>query len=115
MPELNQITTVFFDLGATLVDPVLTSEGKFSGFTVLPGTAAGLQRLADAKLRLGIISNTGEIAGAKIRSACSRSSSPTGTSPWPRRQFAVSSAMSRRNVEQHGGAGCGRARHWIGC
>ena len=56
----NQVTTFFFDLGGTLVDPVLGSDGKLTGFTALPGTKAGLQRLAEFKLRLGIISDTGD-------------------------------------------------------
>jgi hypothetical protein len=69
MQSREQVTTLFFDLGATLVDAVIGPDGKFSGFTLLPDTASGLKRLADAKLRLGIISNTGDIDVALIRAS----------------------------------------------
>src|SRR3954447_1868602 len=69
MQSHHQATTLFFDLGGTLVDPVAGPDGSFSGFTVLPDTASGLKRLADAKLRLGIISNTGNIDADLIRAS----------------------------------------------
>jgi FMN phosphatase YigB (HAD superfamily) len=69
MQSSHQVTTLFFDLGGPLVDPVIGPDGSFSGFTVLPDTASGLRRLADAKLRLGIISNTGNIDADLIRAS----------------------------------------------
>ena len=69
MQSQPKANTVFFDLGATLVDPVLTSDGGFAGFKTMPDAAAGLQRLRDAKLRLGIISNTGNLDAERLRAA----------------------------------------------
>ena len=36
------VKTVFFDLGATLVEPTFAQSGEFSGFQILPGAAEGL-------------------------------------------------------------------------
>ena len=69
MQSHPQANTIFFDLGATLVDPVVTPDGEFSGFKVMPDTADGLKRLRDAQLRLGIISNTGNIDADRLRTA----------------------------------------------
>src|SRR4051794_33266367 len=71
MQSRQQVATLFFDLGGTLVEPVTGPDGSFSGFTVLPDTVSGLKRLADAKLRLGIISNTGNVDVTRIREALS--------------------------------------------
>ena len=59
MSDHDQVTTMFFDFGATLVDPVFGSDGRLTGFTAFPGAKAGLQRLAESRLRLGIIPGTG--------------------------------------------------------
>ena len=69
MPGHDQVTTLFFDLGATLVDPVFGPDGKLTGFTAFPGAKAGLQRLAESRLRLGIISDTGDVDVGLIRTA----------------------------------------------
>jgi hypothetical protein len=68
MAALKQVDTVFFDLGATLVEPHFAPDGAFAGFTERPGTRAGLEALAP-KARLGIISDTGSIDPAAVRSA----------------------------------------------
>lgn len=62
-------STVFFDLGATLVEPQFGPAGEFSGFSLLPGTAEGLAKLAAGKIKLGVISNTGDIAPSVVRDA----------------------------------------------
>ncbi len=72
MKTTSPISTVFFDLGATLVDPLFNSDGTFSGFSELPGTRDGLDRLASAKLKLGIISNTGPIEPKAVRAALTK-------------------------------------------
>lgn len=68
MSTLKQVQTIFFDLGATLVEPRIDATGAFVGFTELPGTLQGLDKLA-GKFRLGVISNTGDIAPAEVRQA----------------------------------------------
>jgi hypothetical protein len=68
MNTLKQVQTIFFDLGATLVDPVTGPDGGFAGFTLLPGTRDGLDALA-GKFKLGVISNTGALAPAAVRKA----------------------------------------------
>ena len=72
MKSVTPLNTVFFDLGATLVDPQFTPAGAFSGFTELPGTREGLQKLSAAKLHLGIISNTGDIDPRAVRAALTK-------------------------------------------
>jgi len=70
MATLKQVDTVFFDLGATLVEPQFAPDGAFIGLTELPGTRAGLESLAP-KARLGIISDTGSVDPAAVRDALS--------------------------------------------
>ena len=43
------IRTVFFDLGATLVDPQISPQGELTGFTVLQETVADDLRAPAAK------------------------------------------------------------------
>jgi hypothetical protein len=69
MKSQTALTTVFFDLGATLVDPEFSPTGEFTGFSLLPGAREGLAKLTKAKLRLGIISNTGAIDPKAVRKA----------------------------------------------
>lgn len=68
MSTFKQVKTIFFDLGATLVEPIIKPDGAFAGFVALPGTKAGLAALA-GKFKLGIISNTGAIPPATVRQA----------------------------------------------
>ena len=69
MATTQSITTAFFDLGATLVDPQFEPNGKFAGFAELPGARDALDKLSDAKLKLGVISNTGELDPDDVRAA----------------------------------------------
>lgn len=69
MKTNGSVTTVFFDLGGTLVEPQFDAAGDFTGFTLLPNAAEGLQKLAAAKVRLGVISNTGKIKTSAVRDA----------------------------------------------
>jgi FMN phosphatase YigB (HAD superfamily) len=64
---------VFFDLGDTLVIPQLSSDGSLLSLNVLPFVPDVLQKLNrtevdGVKLRLGVISNTGEETLASMRS-----------------------------------------------
>jgi len=64
---------VFFDLGATLVIPRLSDKGSLLELKVLPFVPDVLDKLRgtevnNAKLRLGIISNTGEETLDRMRS-----------------------------------------------
>src|SRR4051794_40103412 len=72
MKTQPQANAVFFDLGATLVDPVTSANGEFASFKAMPGVAAGLQRMRDAKLRLGIISDIGGIDAKQLREALAK-------------------------------------------
>ena len=69
MTTSKPIATIFFDLGATLVEPSFTPNGAFSGFTELPGARDALQKFSSSKLRLGVISNTGTVDPKAVRSA----------------------------------------------
>jgi FMN phosphatase YigB (HAD superfamily) len=73
MPVQPVVSVLFFDLGATLVDPIVQSDGTFVGFTVLPGVVEGLTKLSAERLRLGVISNTGTIDTADVREALDKS------------------------------------------
>ena len=59
MASTNPASTIFFDLGATLVDPVLNPDSTLKAFIVLPGAREALQALKKLGFKLGIISNTG--------------------------------------------------------
>jgi FMN phosphatase YigB (HAD superfamily) len=59
MSERIAITTIFFDLGYTLVD---TKRRAW-----LPGMKEGLDRLRAHNLRLGIISNTGDFTRDQLK------------------------------------------------
>jgi beta-phosphoglucomutase-like phosphatase (HAD superfamily) len=63
------VSVIFFDLGATLVDPVLKPDGTLKAFNPLPGAREALQALRKAGLKLGIISDTGDIPLAAVRKA----------------------------------------------
>jgi len=65
------VTAVFFDIGATLADPVRNSDGTLQTFNALPGVAAALRRMSRAGLTLGIISDTGAFDTASVRTALS--------------------------------------------
>jgi len=54
----NQGTTLFFDLGGTLADPVFGSDGKLTGFTAFPGAKAGRR---ECKRRIVIHSTCGNL------------------------------------------------------
>src|SRR5256714_11825413 len=69
MSSDTPVTTIFFDLGATLVEPCFTPDGGLDGFSELPGARAGLQALKAGVAGLGIISDTGDIAPQKVRDA----------------------------------------------
>lgn len=63
---------IFFDLGDTLVIPRLSDNGSLLELKVLPFVPDVLEKLTgrevnNAKLRLGIISNTGEETLARMR------------------------------------------------
>jgi len=58
---------VFFDLGDTLGTPVLSAPPvHLIGFTVFDFAVPVLQKLSDAGLRLGVISNTGQDDGTAV-------------------------------------------------
>jgi len=69
MKNTNSASTIFFDLGATLVDPVLKPDGTLKAFIVLPGAREALQALKKLGFKLGVISDTGDIPPAAIRKA----------------------------------------------
>ena len=65
--------SVFFDLGETLVIPRLSDNGSLLELKVLPFVPDVLDKLRgtevnNMKLRLGVISNTGEETLARMRS-----------------------------------------------
>ena len=65
---MTQISVVFFDIGDTLavVDPNVVDRLVLRP---LPGAAEALRRLSEAGLRLGVISNTGDLTSQTMRRA----------------------------------------------
>ncbi|MES2125877.1 MAG: HAD family hydrolase [Pseudomonadota bacterium] len=72
MSTTHPIEAVFFDLGATLVEPQFDPSGALRSYTVMPGAAAVLKSLYDARIPLGIISNTGSQEPQTVLSALHR-------------------------------------------
>jgi haloacid dehalogenase-like hydrolase len=71
-PE-QPVAVVFFDLGETLGSPVLSPPPiHLIGFTVFDFTIAVLRKLHHRKLRLGVISNTGDDTGAAVDAVLER-------------------------------------------
>lgn len=69
------VEAVFFDLGDTLGSPVLSGQPPaLVGFDVFPFVPAVLSELKGRRLKLGIISNTGEDRGESVNSVLA----PTG-------------------------------------
>lgn len=69
MADSNPVSTVFFDLGATLVDAVVRPDTSLKGFIVLPGTYEALRALKKKKIRMGIISDNGSHPPAAVKKA----------------------------------------------
>ncbi len=69
MASTNPVSTVFFDLGATLVDAVVNPDRSLKAFIVLPGAREVLQALKKKKIRMGIISDNGSHPPAAVRKA----------------------------------------------
>lgn len=69
MANTNPVTTVFFDLGATLVDAVVNPDTSLKAFIVLPGAREALQALKKKKIRMGIISDNGSHPPAAVKKA----------------------------------------------
>lgn len=63
------VSVVFFDLGATLVDPILTPAHTLKAFNPLPDAREALTALKKAGFKLGIISDTGDHPPAAVRGA----------------------------------------------
>jgi FMN phosphatase YigB (HAD superfamily) len=57
---------VFFDIGDTLASPVV-SGGALAGLDVYPFVPEVLDRLGDAEVPVGLISNTGSETAASLR------------------------------------------------
>lgn len=57
---------IFFDIGQTLATARLDAHGRLIGFTVLPGVLEALERLRERSLRMGIISDRGNILPATV-------------------------------------------------
>ena len=69
MASTNPVSTVFFDLGATLVDAIVNPDTSLKAFKVLPGARETLQALKKKKIRMGIISDNGSHPPAAVRRA----------------------------------------------
>ena len=69
MTNTNPVSTVYFDLGATLVDAVVNPDRSLKAFIVLPGAREVLQALKKRKFRMGIISDNGSHPPAAVRKA----------------------------------------------
>src|SRR5262245_40087537 len=64
---MSAVSSVFFDLGDTLGTAVFSaSPQRLIRFDIFPFVPGILRSLADRHLRLGIISNTGDMAGAEV-------------------------------------------------
>lgn len=60
---------IFFDIGDTLATTRLDAQGRLLGFTVLPGVRAALKGLCERSIRMGIISNRGNISADTVTRA----------------------------------------------
>lgn len=60
---------IFFDIGQTLATARLDANGRLVGFTVLPGVQEALERLRERSLRMGIISNRGNVPAETVTRA----------------------------------------------
>lgn len=60
---------IFFDIGQTLATPRLDANGQLIGFTVLPGVLEALEALRERALRMGIISNRGNVPAVTVTRA----------------------------------------------
>lgn len=67
MANQSAVSAVFFDLGATLVDPEYLADGTLEVLSPLPGARDTLQHMKTRGLVLGIISNTGQDSPAVVR------------------------------------------------
>jgi len=63
------VSVIFFDIGDTLATPRLAANGSLIGFTVFPEAQAALEALRARSLRMGIISNRGNIRAEVVRRA----------------------------------------------
>jgi FMN phosphatase YigB (HAD superfamily) len=66
---MEQIDTLFFDIGDTLATAKFTPAGKLKSLHPLPGVLQALSLLRAAGRRLGIISNTGDETFHSMRQA----------------------------------------------
>lgn len=57
---------IFFDIGETLATARLDANGRLAGFMVLPGVLEALEGLRERSLRMGIISNRGNIPAETV-------------------------------------------------
>src|SRR5215207_3313152 len=55
------MTVIFFDIGDTLATPRLDAQGRLIDFIVLPAALPALRALSERSIRMGIISNRGNI------------------------------------------------------
>lgn len=63
------MTVIFFDIGDTLATPRLDANRQLLELTVLPGVLSALEALSKRQLRMGIISNRGNLEAAAIKRA----------------------------------------------
>lgn len=64
---MDQIRTIFFDIGDTLASAHISPAGKLVSLTPLAGVVEALARLREAGFMLGIISNTGTETAKAMR------------------------------------------------
>lgn len=60
---------IFFDIGDTLATPTFSADGELLGFTVFPEVLQALEALRERALRMGIISNRGDIQAKTVTRA----------------------------------------------
>jgi hypothetical protein len=63
------MTVIFFDIGDTLATPRLDAQGRLIEFIVLPGALPALRALSERSIRMGIISNRGNIPADTVTRA----------------------------------------------
>src|SRR5688572_1885105 len=64
---------IFFDIGQTLATARLDANGQLIGFTVLPGVLSALKGLRERSLKMGIISNRGDMSAETVTRELDRS------------------------------------------
>jgi hypothetical protein len=69
---IKMTPVIFFDIGQTLATARLDANGRLIGFTVLPGVIAALEGLRERSLRMGIISNRGNVPARTVIQALDR-------------------------------------------